>query len=165
MGHGRIAKARSLPTSTMRKRLPIFTILLSAACAGPTEARPPETLLAIAPKTTALDAGLAKPPDAVHLEVTEADGLPRELVAHVYEAAREPLQGCRQSGGGKVNVRITRREGLFHLSVEPGASLDPSARHCVLEALSTVDLEETGGNVGGPTIRPSGFTSLITVSW
>jgi hypothetical protein len=121
--------------------------------------------LAVAPKTTTPGAGLAKPPDTVHLEVTEANGLPRELVAHVYEAAREPLQGCRQSGGGKVNVRITRSEGLFHLSVEPGASLDPTARHCVLEALSTVDLEETGGNVGGPTIRPSGFTSLITVSW
>jgi hypothetical protein len=166
MGQERIATERSVPASAMRKRLPILAIFVSAACAGPTEARPPETLLAIAPpKTTILDAGSAKPPNTVHLEVTEASGLPRELVARVYEAAREPLQGCQQSGGGKVNVRITRHEGLFHLSVEPGASLDPSARHCVLEALSTVDLEETGGNVGGPAIRPSGFTSLITVSW
>jgi hypothetical protein len=51
------------------------------------------------------------------------------------------------------------------LHVEPGQSLDPTTGHCALEALSTIDLEPTGGNVGGPTVPPSGFTSLITISW
>jgi hypothetical protein len=156
---------RRLVSHFRRASAGVPTAFLCAACAAPTEAKPPEAPPVVVLTATPIDAGSVVAPEAVHLAVTEATGLPTALVARVYEAAREPLQGCRQAGGGKVDVRITRRDGLFHLSVEPGASLDPSARHCVLEALSTVDLEETGGNVGGPTVRPSGFTSLITVSW
>jgi hypothetical protein len=144
----------------------ILSVLVSAACVAAPPPKPPEPPPTVILKaTTPPDVGSTKPRDAVHLEVTEATGLSPALMTQVYQAAREPLQGCRQSGGGKVNVRITREGGVLHLSVEPGASLDPTARHCVLEALSTVDLEETGGNVGGPTVRPSGFTSRISVSW
>ncbi len=155
-------------TDAMQTRWGALALLSSAACAGSTEARPPEAprpLAAIEMDAGAIEAGPTEVPGTVHLWVTEANGVPPALVAQAYQAAREPLQSCQQSGGGKVNVRITRQEGRFHLSVEPGASLDPSARHCVLEALSTVELEDTAGNVGGPAIKPSGFTSLITVSW
>jgi hypothetical protein len=164
----------------MRTRFATFFVLtcaaLSAACSPPHETKPPAdprpvTLGATTGATTgatvgrSVDAGPTQGRGAIQLTVAETNGLSPALVTRAYEAAREPLRVCQQAGGGKVNVRIARGEGRFHLDVEPGASLDPTARHCVLEALSTVELEDTAGNMGGPTVKPSGFTSLITVSW
>jgi len=41
----------------------------------------------------------------------------------------------------------------------------PLEHRCVLEALSTIPLPETGDNLGGRTVPPSGLTSLLTLSW
>ncbi len=41
--------------------------------------------------------------------------------------------------------------------------LDPTLRECILAALSTIDLEESGSNAVGP--RLSTFTSLLTISF
>ena len=49
------------------------------------------------------------------------------------------------------------------MTIEPGSSLDPTLRDCVLQALSTIDVPESGAN--GAVSGASGFTSLIAVSW
>ena len=59
-------------------------------------------------------------------------------------------------------ARVERRLAAI---LAKGATLDPTAHRCVLEALSTVDLPDTAANAGGPAVPPSGFTSLITLSW
>lgn len=99
------------------------------------------------------------------MDVVEATGVSAAQITPLIQPAKEPLGRCHTGGGGKINVRVTRKDNATILSIAPGTSLDPRAQHCVLEALSTLGLEETGGNVGGPTPKPSGFTSLITVSW
>ncbi|MEO6577226.1 MAG: hypothetical protein ABIP89_25480 [Polyangiaceae bacterium] len=110
------------------------------------------------------DAG-ATASSGVRVEVSESKGVTSEQLAPMVLPAKEPLKHCHNGAGGKINVRVTRKDNATNMSVEPGASLDPEARHCVLETLSALGLEETGGNVAGPGGRPSGFTSLISVSW
>jgi hypothetical protein len=101
----------------------------------------------------------------VQVVVKRAAGALDTESSAAFQAAGPHLEHCHPGNAGKVEVRITKQDRATHLHIEPGASLDPVEGHCVLEALSTVDLEETGGNVGGPAVKPSGFTSLITISW
>jgi hypothetical protein len=103
--------------------------------------------------------------DGVQLAVTEASGLDPGALAKVYGAARESLAHCHQPGGGTVHVRIVRQGTSLHMHIEAGATLDPTAHRCVLESLSTVELPDTASNGGGPAVPPSGFTSLLTLSW
>ncbi len=101
----------------------------------------------------------------VRLEVRPTSGQPSHMD---FEPAAHGLARCRSAGGGggKVEVLVSKDPtGGVSLSVRPGSSLDPTATHCVLEALSAVDIEQTGANTGGTSIRPSGFSSLVTVSW
>jgi hypothetical protein len=97
------------------------------------------------------------------LMVTDAQGRSAEEISAIFAPAVEPMHRCAPGSGGKINIRVERREGSLHLSVEPGASLDPTARECVLDALAVVELDETGANTG--VTRPSGFTSILSVSW
>jgi hypothetical protein len=108
---------------------------------------------------------LATSQGRIRLEVTRATGGLDSESSSAVEAARPHLEHCHPGGGGKIAVQITKHERATYMSIVPGESLDPTAGHCVLEALSTVDLPETGSNVGGPAVKPSGFTSLITISW
>jgi hypothetical protein len=101
----------------------------------------------------------------VRLEVKNAAGDLDSRSNTAYQAAQPHVARCHPGTAGKVEVRLTKEDRATHLHIEPGTSLNPAEGHCVLEALSTVDLEETGGNVGGPAVKPSGFTSLITISW
>jgi len=107
----------------------------------------------------------AQKKERVHLEVTKAQGGLDSESSAAIEAARPHLEHCHPGSGGKVAVQVTKQARATYMSIVPGESLDPTQGHCVLEALSTVDLPETAGNVGGPAVKPSGFTSLITVSW
>jgi hypothetical protein len=66
---------------------------------------------------------------------------------------------------GKIDLRVTSRDGRLDVAVVPAASLNPSVRECTSEALSSVYLRETASNTGGVSVPPSGFTSLLTVSW
>ncbi|WP_394821368.1 hypothetical protein [Pendulispora albinea] len=132
----------------------VTVIALCGACAGEKATAPPPT----AP-SEARNAELVRPGN----ETPEAN-LPPSLRV-TLSRAREQAQECLPEGSGKVNVLVTRREGSLVLTFAPDASLDPRTRHCILETLSTYNLEEVGGNTGGTSYKPSGYTSIIQVSW
>lgn len=161
---------------TLRSPLVVVLVALAscASCAGPRRAQAPQ---AEAPRSegstvtttgarTERAPGPAAPPAQPRLEVREAEGLPPERVQTIFRPAVEPLKHClTRSAAGKINLRVTSTDGVLKLRVEPAASLDPTARECALEALTTVYLEQTGSNVGGVSIPPSNFTSMLTLSW
>jgi hypothetical protein len=151
----------------MRSAFILLAVL--AACEVPPD-RPPESPAppaagAAQPQMTVNPPAAQSPPDGVQLTVTEANGLDPALLGKVYGAAKESLGNCRQSGGGTVHVRLERKGTSVSMHIEAGATLDPRAHECVLQALSTVELPDTAANAGGPQIPPSGFTSLLTLSW
>jgi hypothetical protein len=99
------------------------------------------------------------------IEVRRAQGLDVLQVRALLKPSLPSLHQCAPGSGGKINVAITRTEGALHVAVEPGPSLDPVLRECVLQALSSIDVEQSGGDVPGVGVRPSGFTSLVAISW
>jgi hypothetical protein len=146
-------------------RLSVLAVLTCVACEVPPEAKPPMVPAPAAPpEAPASDAGRPAG-NAVQLNVTDANGLDPATVGNMYGTAREALAHCHQPGGGTVHVRIVKQGASLHMHVEPGATLDPLAHECVLQALSTVDLPDTAANQGGPAVPPSGFTSLLTITW
>ena len=147
-------------------KLALLALLAFAACEV-TEEKPPAAPapapVVVAPPT--VESRAVSSGEGVQLSVAEAQGLDPAIVGKVYAAAREPLGHCHQPGGGTVHVRIVKQGVSLHMHIEPGATLDPEAHRCVLEALSTIDLPDTAANAGGPAVPPSGFTSLITLTW
>jgi hypothetical protein len=101
--------------------------------------------------------------ERVRIETEPGAATPLEAA---LQPARERVARCLPTSSGKLEIVVTRYQGgSVQLSIAPSASLDPTARDCVLEALSTVDIEQAGGSVGGPAIPPTGYTSLIRISW
>jgi len=148
-------------------RLALLALLAFTACEV-TEEKPPAALapaFPLNPPAPTVESRATSTGDGVHLTVADAQGVDPTVVGKVYAAAREPLGHCHQPGGGTVHVRIVRQGMSLHMHIEPGATLDPEAHRCVLEALSTIDLPDTGGNGSGPAVPPSGFTSLLTLTW
>jgi hypothetical protein len=99
------------------------------------------------------------------LTVTRAEGLPAERLRAIFAPALVSLERCLPGKGGTLEVSVWRSAGALHVRVEPGASLDPTARRCAAAALSAVYYQETASAVGGPAVPPPGFSSLLTVSW
>jgi hypothetical protein len=172
----------------MRKLVLVAALAATVAslgCEAQPEAKPP--LVAATPAAPAVSVGGIPPappgsvggpaPSAiitvrgsstgkpVEVSVSAANGVDPLLVGKVYGEAVESLGHCRQPGGGTVHVSIVKKGKNLQMHIEPGATLNPLAHECVLQALSTVEIPETGGNMGGPTTPPSGFTSLLTLSW
>lgn len=88
---------------------------------------------------------------------------PESLVAPV----RTRVEHCRAtSSGGKLLIRVQKAPGgKLAFDVAPGSSLDPTEKKCVLEALSTLDVDESSTAWAGWNLKPTGFTSLLTVEW
>ncbi len=150
----------------------LLAVFACAGCEVPPEAKAPEPSRPALPPPSGVvaanlraEAGAAPAGSGVQVVVSEANGVDPAAVGKIYGSASEALAHCHQPGGGTVHVRIVRKGASLQMNIEPGATLDPQAHRCVLEALSTVDLPDTAGNVGGPTVPPTGFTSLITLSW
>ena len=138
--------------------------------AGPAEA--PEPVAPTAPRA-ATDA----PRSAVAQGPVPGNGpIPSVLVEDVrgsnIDYAREvfaPTQKnikkeCLAGTTGAIRVRIKADNDTTKMLVEPGSSLDGASRKCVLEALSTVDIDEILSRTS-PSDRASGFSSVIKVEW
>jgi hypothetical protein len=78
--------------------------------------------------------------------------------------APEALPRCAPGSGGKINLRIASQNGVLRVTIDPEASVEQTLRACVLQTLST-DLPDDSSNANGVALKPSGFTSLVAVSW
>jgi hypothetical protein len=108
----------------------------------------------------------AVPSRGFQVSVEHATGIEPRALAQALGQAEAALAHCPQPGGGTtLHVSLVKKGTSVHFHVEPGSTLDPTAHDCVLESLSTIDIPQTGDNLGGPTVPPSGFTSLFTLTW
>jgi hypothetical protein len=97
--------------------------------------------------------------------VTDPVGCDAAQIETLVAPVRAQLEACRGVAGGKVRIRVSRASGELSFDVEPGASLDPTERRCVLEALRSIH-DAVGTNLStGASVPPTGFTSLLTVEW
>ncbi len=140
------------PVVMIRAGLIAVVLFFCGACANTTAATPP-------PNEVTND------PSLVRLSPNPSEeNSPKQLRSVSLQSDQRRLR-CFAGTTGKVNVVVTRHDNAILLGFEPGVSLDPTVRDCLLETLSTYDLEDTGSNVGGTSIPPTGYTSIIQVSW
>jgi len=91
----------------------------------------------------------------------------QEALAEAIVAASKPsLDECRgRAGGGTLRLRVVGTKSSAKITIDPGSTVNDSVRHCVLEALSSLDVPDTLSQAS-PSMRPSaGFSSIIAVNW
>jgi hypothetical protein len=123
--------------------------------------------------------GPPAPAARCRLTVTETEGCGPGDVEALLEPVRPRIERCHAvtagggaagggggGGGGKIMIRIHRAaDGKLSFELEPGTSLDPTEKACVLEALTALSADESSTAWAGLNVRPTGFTSLITIEW
>lgn len=105
------------------------------------------------------------PASRCRLTVTDTEGCGARDVEALLTPVRTRLENCRGTTGGKLRVRARGVAGKLAFDVEPGSSVDPTDKQCVLEALSTIHDDESATAWTGLNVRTTGFTSLITIEW
>jgi hypothetical protein len=84
-----------------------------------------------------------------------------------FAPARERLGECRPGTNGVLRLRLVKRGPHAEYVLEATTALDPRQRTCVLETLSTVDLD--GAALSGVTFdgaaRPPGVTTHLRIEW
>jgi len=163
---------------SLRSALLVVSLLGLAACAEIETAPPPlhprgsaapeATVAAAEPAPKAAAPASGPRPEALAPRVGVegvADGH-QALADAIVAASKTPMSECRaNSGGGTVRIRVAGNHTSASFAVEPGSTADDKMRHCVLEALSTLDVPDTLSQ-SSPSSRPSaGFSSVITVQW
>lgn len=100
------------------------------------------------------------------LTVTDSEGCGPADVEKLIEPVRPRIERCRTTTGGRLIVRVRKAaKGRVAFDLEPGSSLDPTEKRCVLDALASLNIDESSTAWTGLNIRPTGFTSLITIEW
>lgn len=98
--------------------------------------------------------------------VADTDGCGAVDLETLLEPVRPRLERCHTGVGGKLRIRVRKGvAGKLAFDVQPDSSLDPTEMKCVLAALSTLDVDESATAWAGLSVRPTGFTSLITIEW
>lgn len=119
----------------------------------------PETGAGLGPRAIPSD------PRLPTVEVEDASGKPRKGPDIGLAPVREQMKECVGGKTGVVRVRIKSEKNRTSMDIEPGSSLTDTAHRCVLETLSTVDVDDVLSR-GSPSNRPSsGFTSVLRVEW
>jgi hypothetical protein len=119
-----------------------------------------------APASTVVE-GPPRPAPRCRLTVTDTEGCQPNQVEDLVAPVRSRIEHCRGAGGGKLTVRVRREPaGKLAFDLTPGTSLDPTERKCVLDALNSLNQNESATAwTGGTSIPPTGFTSLLTIEW
>ena len=109
--------------------------------------------------------GAAAEPRHEHVRVVEKSEREEHEIA-LATAAQSRLEHCHERGGGKLRVRVKGTGAKRVLEAEPGSSLHPTERRCVLDSLSALRDDEIGGSLGSGAVVPAtGFSSLLTIEW
>lgn len=80
----------------------------------------------------------------------------------MLEPTQERVAACVPGTGGIVRVHVENKKGRTVFTIDdPKGEFDPKTRHCILEALSTMQLDDDPSK----RLGPEGFTSHIEISW
>jgi hypothetical protein len=102
---------------------------------------------------------------ACRMTASETQGCGASDVEALVAPARPRLEACHHGSGGKLRIRVRESGGKLAFDAQPGSSLDPRERQCLLEALSSLN-DTTSTNLSfGPSVPPTGFSSLLTIEW
>ncbi|MEO8798925.1 MAG: hypothetical protein ABI551_13640, partial [Polyangiaceae bacterium] len=120
----------------------------------------------VAPAMAGKDAG----PSAVALVhssllFTNITGATGDQTAVLFAPTAQAIDACRGSRGGKLVVRLHTEKRKLVAEPQLGSSLDPAARQCVLDALTASQIDPSSNLAAGAMVRPTGFTSLLTIEW
>lgn len=96
---------------------------------------------------------------------SDITGVTGDQTAMLFTPTAQAIEACRTGRRGKLVVRLHTEKGKLIVDPQLGSSLDPAARQCVLDALTASQIDESSNLATGPTVRPTGFTSLLTIEW
>jgi hypothetical protein len=94
----------------------------------------------------------------------QIEGAEPARVRAAFAPVRERLGECRPGSNGVIRLRLVRDKDTAKYSVQPSTTLDPRRRTCVLETLSTVDVDGISGNAS-PSARTPAFTAQFRFEW
>ncbi len=92
-------------------------------------------------------------------------GITGDQTAVLFTPTAQAIEACRGPRGGKLVVRLHTEKRKLVAEPQLGSSLDPAARQCVLDALTASQIDESSNLASGVMVRPTGFTSLLTIEW
>jgi len=169
----------------MRALVCVMLILggLFGGCGTPPATRtapppvPADTPTATAAVMVSSDAGVALPMGLVDggavvlpsarssLIFTDITGRTGDQTAVLFTPTAQAIEACRGPRGGKLVIRLHADKGRLIAEPQAGSSLDPTARQCVLDALTASPIDESSSLATGANVKPTGFTSLLTIEW
>ncbi len=121
--------------------------------------------LAIDAGMLATDASVIVPSWRSSISFSNITGRTGDQTAALFTPSVSVLEGCRGANGGKLVLRLHSEGGHLVGETQAGSSIDPTAKQCVLEALSKIHVDDTSNVGGAAPVKPMGFTSLLTIEW
>jgi hypothetical protein len=88
-------------------------------------------------------------------------GRSSDALGRMLEPTQERVAACVPGTSGVIRVQVDSDRGRTVITIEPGIDLDPAARRCILEALSTMDVDDDPSK----RLGPGGFTTHVLISW
>jgi len=130
-----------------------------ASCAPLPEERP-TTPAVPAPRPRLAEAPRKAP---VHLVFEQIEGAEAARTRAVFAPISTRVTACRP-GKGVVHLRLVSDGSKAQYTVGPKTTLVGYERRCVLETLSTLEIEGMSGDANAAA-RPPGFTVLFSIEW
>ena len=109
--------------------------------------------------TTAARPG-GTPAKSQRVVVEQGEGEEAVRAQQVFAPLPKRIEECAAGATGAVTVRIVGEGEATRVDAATGRSLQGATRRCVIEALSTVDLDDLPSR-SSPSNRPSGYTVLL----
>jgi len=107
--------------------------------------------------------------DSLLIRIQDVEGTSAGRAGAIFADLAEPVQRCRRTEPGLLRVRVQREGDHTTLDVAPGSNVDPATRHCVLEAISSLQvgaqLDEQLRDQSTPSTSPHPFASTVSISW
>ncbi len=154
---------------TPSRSLVLAVVLVGCAGAAPSrETSPAPSPVVEGRSVAAIDAGPGDGgPPAHHVRILESTPAEEhEVGQRIPASARARLEACHSGGPGKLRVRVRSERGRLVFEAEPGSSLDPTERRCVLETLAALRRDDVASTLwSGATVPATGFTPLLTIEW
>lgn len=143
--------------------LAVAAVVLAIPACAPVEGDRPAVPVAPLPATRTVSpaSGPRRAPITVVLE--PLGGADAARTRAVFAPVERRIADC-QKGGGVVRLRVVSRDGAARYSIDADTTLDGRARRCVLETLSTIEIEGMSGDAN-PSARPTGFSAILRIEW